>query len=383
MQQPTPEQYNLPLTRWQNVWRFALALAISGLVWSQVALREWRHDPVLLWIDLGLGAVSLSLAPYRRRWPMPVALLGAAFGVLSASCSGPATLAAVSLATRRDLPKIITVGVVGVAGSIAMNALEPWATDGPWWVDLAFAVVFTIAMMATGMYVGSRRELVWSLRERAEQAEQQQQLQVGQARALERERIAREMHDVLAHRISLVTMHAGALAYRTDLSPEQVRETAEIISGKAHEALSDLRTILGTLREDEPMRPQPTLVDLRDLIAEATTSGMTVRLDDALLDLRAVPESTGRTVYRIVQEALTNARKHAPGAAVEIGVCGALGEGLTVAVRNNRTRLAPSAEGSGLGLVGMRERAELAGGRLDVRDDGSTFALEGWLPWPT
>jgi signal transduction histidine kinase len=188
-----------------------------------------------------------------------------------------------------------------------------------------------------------------------------------QARGLERERIAREMHDVLAHRISLVTMHAGALAYRTDLSPEQVRETAGVIADKAHEALADLRAILGALRETEPMRPQPTLVDLDELVGEATQSGMQVQLENALADPRAVPERVGRTVYRIVQEALTNARKHAPGAPVSVGVSGDAGSGLTVTVSNGMTPRAPVAGGAGLGLVGMRERAELI---------GATYSLE-------
>ena len=109
--------------------------------------------------------------------------------------------------------------------------------------------MFVGDLLATGMYIGARRELVASLHDRAERAEREQALRVEQAQANERARIAREMHDVLAHRMSLVAMHAGALAYRTDLSPEQTRHAAEVIQANAHRALADLREVLGLLRE--------------------------------------------------------------------------------------------------------------------------------------
>jgi signal transduction histidine kinase len=244
-------------------------------------------------------------------------------------------------------------------------------------------VVITVAILGWGAYIGSRRELIWSFRHRAERAEAEQELRIAQARGNERQRIAREMHDVLAHRISLISMHAGALAYRTDLAPEQVRETASLVSDKAHEALAELREVLGVLRAAEPTRPQPTLVDLRELVAEAEATGMRVVLDDTVPDPAAVPDRIGRTVYRLVQEGLTNARKHAPGSPVTVEVRGAPDGWLRVVVRNGRNGLAgpAAATGAGLGLVGMRERVELAGGRLEVTEDPGTLVLEAWLPW--
>jgi signal transduction histidine kinase len=393
VQEPSPEQYNPPLGRWAQTWRLLLCLAISGLVWSQVAPAEAREKPWLFWVDLGVGLAAFGLVQFRRRWPLAVALVLSSVQVVSGFSSGPGILAVVSLATRRRLPQILLVGVVGVVGGQLYNYVVPQPSDDPPWVDVTVVVLTAVAMSIFGMYVGSRRELLWSLRDRAEQAERQQELRVAQARARERERIAREMHDVLAHRISLVTMHAGALAYRTDLPPEQVRETAQLISAKAHEALVDLREVLGTLRQSEPTRPQPTLAELPELIEEASHGGMHVIFDSTVQDPSAVPERIGRTVYRLVQEALTNARKHAPGSAVAVAVDGTVGTGLTVAVHNARAnggidgRVAgtngAAPPGSGLGLVGMRERVELAGGRLEVRGDSRTFALEGWLPWPT
>jgi signal transduction histidine kinase len=197
------------------------------------------------------------------------------------------------------------------------------------------------------------------------------------------------MHDVLAHRISLVTMHAGALAYRTDLSADEMRSTAELIQTKAHEALVDLRQVLGVLRDepaaDGPPDPQPTFDDLAALVAEAEESGMHIRYDDRVLDAVAMPEGVGRATYRIVQEGLTNARKHAPGATVLVQVGGSPTDGVTIQIRNpagsRHAGNGAGTPGAGLGLVGLGERAKLAGGRLDTRSDGGSFELRGWLPW--
>jgi signal transduction histidine kinase len=381
-----PDPYAPPLTRWGQTWRLGLAFLVSLLVWTQAAEPEATHRPVIFWVDLVLGLASFVLVVHRRRRPFATALLLACFGVLSASSTGPAALALVSLATRREVPRLVAVGAVSAASGIAFNLVVPHVDDTSWWVNLVFAVIITGALIVWGLYVGSRRELMWSLRDRADQAERQQELQVERARALERERIAREMHDVLAHRISLISMHAGALAYRTDLPPEQVRETADLISATSHEALVELREVLGVLRETEPSRPQPTLVDVRELVEEATAGGARVRLEVGVADEVTVPDRIGRTVYRLVQEGLTNARKHAPGSPVGVEVGGAPDGWLHVVVRNGLGGLADRADpaasmGAGLGLVGMRERVELAGGRLEVREDPSTFVLEAWLPW--
>ena len=130
------------------------------------------------------------------------------------------------------------------------------------------------------------------------------------------------MHDVLAHRISQVSMHAGALAFREDLTPEEVRASASVIREKAHEALTDLRGVLGVLRgaDGEPaLAPQPTYADLAELVAEARESGLNVEFHDRVSAPSEVPDAAGRTLYRIVQEGITNARKHAPGSAAHRG----------------------------------------------------------------
>ncbi|MFC8731433.1 sensor histidine kinase [Luteimicrobium sp. NPDC057192] len=378
-----PDPYAPPLTRWGRTWRLALCALVSFVTWSQSVEHEMDSRPWLVWVDLALGIGSFVFVLGRRRRPTATAVALALATAVSSAAVGPSALALVSLATRRDLPRIVGVGALSVAAGACFDLVVPDANDESWWLNVLFAVIVTGALALWGMYVGSRRELLWSLRDRADQAEQRQELRVEQGRALERERIAREMHDVLAHRISLISMHAGALAYRTDLSPEQVRETASLVSEKAHEALAELREVLGVLRATEPTRPQPTLVDLSALVDEATATGMRVRLDDTVPDPAAVPDRIGRTVYRLVQEGLTNARKHAPGSPVTVEVGGAPDGWLHVVVRNGRNGLADptAATGAGLGLVGMRERVELAGGRLEVREDPGAFVLEAWLPW--
>lgn len=383
MQEAAPIPHNPPLTRWAEGWRLLLCLAISGLVWGQVAEPEWEQERWLFWLDLGLGLASFPLVHQRRRWPFPVAVALNVVQMVSGFASGPGALAMVSLATRRRIPQLVVVGVVAVVCGQLYFYIAPTFSPDPPWVNFTFALVFTVAVIAVGMYLGSRRELLWSLRERAQEAEREQELRMDRARSLERERIAREMHDVLAHRISLITMHAGALAYRPDLPTRQVTETAELISTTAHEALTDLREVLGSLRQgdEEHNRPQPRLVDVRALVEEARASGAAVELHSDLAEAH-MPDRIGRTVYRIVQEALTNARKHAPGARVHVTVAGRPGDGIRVRVRNELVGRDGDAPGAGLGLVGMRERVDLAGGRLQVEREPDSFSLSGWLPWP-
>ncbi len=386
MQRARPEDYQPQLTLWSHVWRSVLALAISVLAFGSTAPAQWRDARPLFWLDLGLGLLCFVLMFWRRRHPMGIALISTLAGVASVSSAGPGLLIVVSLATRRRVREIAVVAVLGIVTTQIFYAYQPMDTQNAWLVNLVFAVIFTVAAVSAGMYIGSRRELLWTLRDRAHRAESEQALRVRQARDAERARIAREMHDVLAHRISLVSMHAGALAYRDDLTPDQVRESAEVIQSKAHEALTDLRQVLGVLRgEDAELahRPQPTFADVPALVDEAQAAGMRVRYAEHLDDASAMPEHVGRTVYNVVQEGLTNARKHAPGTEVTVRVTGDPVGGVEVAVRN-RTLLGhvTTTPGAGLGLVGLAERVGLAGGTLEHTHGQDAFTLRARLPWP-
>jgi signal transduction histidine kinase len=244
-------------------------------------------------------------------------------------------------------------------------------------------------VLVWGMFVRSRRQLVLSLRDRAERAETEQQLRVEQARQAERARIAREMHDVLAHRISLLSLHAGALEFRPDAPPEEVARAAGVIRASAHQALEDLRAVIGVLREAPagegvPEPPQPTLADLPALIEESREAGMRVTFTPP--EVEAPPDSLGRNVYRVVQEGLTNARKHARGSTVDVVISGSPDAGLEIEIRNRLPVgvASSSIPGAGTGIIGLAERASLAGGRLEHgRTEAGDYRLWAWLPWPT
>ena len=187
--------------------------------------------------------------------------------------------------------------------------------------------------MPWGLFARTQRDLLRSSHERAARLEAEQRAHVEQAREAERRRIAGEMHDVLAHRLSLLSVHAGALEFRPDAPPEEIAEAAAVIRENAHGALRDLREVIGVLRDspDDVEPPQPTLDAIPALIEESRAAGMRVR---SRIEAGGGEATVGRTAYRVVQEGLTNARKHAPAAAVEVTV--AADEQLVVEVVSRR-----------------------------------------------
>ncbi|MFC7493088.1 MULTISPECIES: sensor histidine kinase [unclassified Nocardioides] len=384
MDRPTPEEYQPPLRLWSHVWRVLLMLVASAVVFGTAVEAELDIAEWWFFVDIALGAVAYALVFFRRRHPLTIAIVTALLGAVSGVAAGPAMLAAVSLATRRRWREIALVGSLNFASAQFYSTVTATSSD-PLWLLLVANAVATGAMLGWGMYIGSRRELIWTLRNRAQRAEEEQELRVSQARNNEKARIAREMHDVLAHRISQISMHAGALAYREDLSADEMRANASEIRDRAHEALTDLRDVLGVLRDDSGERrsaPQPTYADLACLVAEAREAGMRIELED-LVEPRTMPDAAGRTVYRIIQEGMTNARKHAPGALLTIRITGSPEHGIDVLLRNPLGFGPTHTPGAGLGLIGLTERAELRGGRLAAGRDGSTFVLHGWIPWGT
>ena len=200
-------------------------------------------------------------------------------------------------------------------------------------------VVVNTAMMGWGMYLGSRRELVWTLRQRAARAEAEQELRVSQARGTERERIAREMHDVLAHRITQMSMHSGALAFREDLAADELRDGLGQIQGKSNEAIA--RAARRARRAARRAAASPSTSRSRATPTSRTWSprpaGTACTSSTPTASTSAAsrcPTPSGRALYRIVQEGLTNATKHAPGAHVGVEVGGDPEHGLDVVVRN-------------------------------------------------
>lgn len=371
---------------------FLLTAGWAGLVTGLALAGELPVPGWLLTADLVAGWSAGALIWLRRRWPVQVAAVLVVTGLFSIASGMAALIALFTVAVHRRYPVALTFGALYAATALPFFAYQvnPLQVDDSYVSSVLWATAVTALVTGWGMFVRARRQLVLSLRDRAHRAEAEQQLRAEQARHLERERIAREMHDVLAHRISLVSMHAGALEFRPDAPPAQVKRAAEVIRRSSHQALQDLREVIGVLRAEpergRPDRPQPTLADLPGLVAEAQAAGARVRCDDQLGDAAAVPAGVGRSAYRIVQEGLTNARKHAGGAAVELTVAGEPGAGLTVEVRNRAPvggAAGAAIPGTGTGLVGLAERAELSGGRLEYgpTTEGG-FRLWAWLPWP-
>jgi signal transduction histidine kinase len=353
-------------------------------------MRGWQGSPHwLIWLDFTAGTATAIALWWRRRWPVHIALILTPIGLFSVSSAVSGLIILFTVAVHRRFVVAAAIGVLSLVSSAGFIGVRPEDGTG-FWEALLWSTAATVIAILWGMVVRSRRELVVSLRDRAERAESEQQLRVAQARVLERTRIAREMHDVLAHRISLLSLHAGALEIRPDAAPAEVAGAAGVIRASAHQALQDLREVIGVLREEPggdgaPERPQPTLGELTALADESRAAGAKVRLDVRIEPSR-VPDGTGRTAYRIVQEGLTNARKHAPGTTVSVEVGGEAGTGLVIAIRNPwpvAGSPAAAIPGTGTGLVGLAERAALAGGRLaHGRTGENEFVLSAWLPWP-
>jgi signal transduction histidine kinase len=365
-----------------------LAVALGALFLSP-ELHDNPHPwtPAEIGIDVGGGVLACAALWWRRRWPAGAAVVCLVAGVVSSSATPAGLLALSSLAVHRPARQAVLVGLLWVPALLVFAAYSP--TTGPVEV-VAFVMPLVLAAIGWGMFLRARRQLLLSLRERALRAEADQELHQEQARVAERTRIAREMHDVLAHRISLLALHAGGLEVRPDLPPAEIRQTAALLRSTASQALEELRSVIGVLRDDDghaivDLTPQPTLHDLPRLVEEKRGAGMGVELNIEVEDVEDVPPPLGRDAYRIVQEALTNASKHAGGAPARVWVTGAPGEGLHISVRNRQPVSSPEQTplpGAGAGLLGLRERVTLAGGTLVLGPDGSgDFVVEADLSW--
>ncbi len=365
-----------------------LAMALGALFLSPALHGQVAPLPAAqVVVDIASGVLACAALWWRRRWALGVALVCVGLGTVSISATPAGLMALFSLAVHRPVRPALLVAALFVGSALVFAAYSP--TTDPLAVFLRVTPL-VLGVTAWGMLIRARRQLLLSLRERAQRAEADRLLHEEQARLAERTRIAREMHDVLAHRISLLALHAGALEVRPDLPPAKVRETAELLRATARQALEELRGVIGVLRE-EPDRevtvpaPQPTLTDLPRLVEESRPTGAIVELEMLVDQADSVPGVTGRDAYRIVQEALTNIRKHAAGAETRVRVSGGPGHGLRVAVRNREPVHAtpgPALPGSGAGLLGLEERVALAGGTLrHGRDPSGDFVVEAELPW--
>ena len=370
-------------------------LVVAGGVGAfQLATDADGSFPVgrtLSWI---VFVATLGLLWWRRRWALAITLIGCLIFVVT----NVAMVALFGLGTlaiqRRD-----RVLAAASAVAYAVFVLQPVLYQHSNLLTQAIGCFFLTATFVTfGAYIGARRDLVASLRDRADRAEAERELRAEQAKLGERTRIAQEMHDVLAHKVSLIALHAGGLELNPDAGPEQVERSAMLIRTTARQALEELRGVLGVLRTDDSadgaqLAPQPKLSDVRRLVEASRAAGVSVELvvtgdaEPACTEVPSaatMPDQLGRTAYRVVQEGLTNVHKHARGAAATVRLDGRRGQQLSVSVSNLRPVAAGSLlPGAGAGLVGLRERVELAGGTLQGgRSADGGWLLQAELPWP-
>ncbi|MEU1807033.1 histidine kinase [Streptomyces sp. NPDC019937] len=393
----------------------------------------FAHDarmPVALGVVLGL-IIGATLV-LRRRWAIAVVLISIAvtpaeMGLLL-GVVGLYTLAA------SEVPRRISAVLAGMAGAgtflVAMirfqqdNPRETWGAAV--WEAPLFSLTITLALttppVLLGLYVRARRRLVESLRERADGLERELSLLAERAeeraewaRNEERTRIAREMHDVVAHRVSLMVVHAAALQAVALKDPEKASKNAALVGDMGRQALTELRQMLGVLRSDVPAEGKPVplasvavaasaaaeaasasasaiesvedaagprLVELEALVGQSRAAGMAVELS-VEGEERRYAARVEQTAYRVVQEALTNVHKHAPGASTRIRLAHR-GAEIAVLVENGPSERGAADAGlpsGGNGLVGMKERVStLGGGFVSGPTDAGGFRVSAVIP---
>jgi signal transduction histidine kinase len=340
-------------------------------------------------IALGLGAAA-SLAGRRRvpGWTLAVSgALALALLNIDASAGAAAVLAPAvalySLALRRGRAAQMLAAVAAVAAVVLADTLH--AGSPTLLQTLGHVLLIAIPLLAADAH-RTRHAYVALLRERLELAERARE-QEGERRAeQERMRIARDLHDVVAHTLTTINVQAATAAHLLDRNPEHAQAALETIEDASREAIGELRAILGVLRDgadrDAPLTPAPGLDAVADLVRRTREEGVDVHIDVAGERPAHVPDAVSLAAFRIVQESLTNARRHAAGAPVRVRLAYEP-SGLTLAVENDAGR-PTNGNGvtSGVGIMGMTERASALGGTLRARRQPEGFRVDAQLPYP-
>jgi hypothetical protein len=276
---------------------FLMGIGFTALVYVDGTDQNLPTVPIA--VDAALGVLASLGLWLRRRWPVGLAVIVGLFAIYSVSASAVALITLFTVAVHRRLRTAVLVAAGYALASFLTLLVRPDMSPPNWWQGV-LGVVCVVAALALG-FVRARRQLALVERERAAS---EQELRVAQARQLERNRIAREMHDVLAHRLSLPSLQAGALELWPDAPPADIARATGEIRSNAHGALEDLREVIGVLRsgraDDDrsgrvPEQPQPTLVELPVLINESRKAGMRVVLECEVTDLGSVPDAVGRS----------------------------------------------------------------------------------------
>ncbi len=353
------------------VRRVLVELAVVALPAAAVLLGvppfEWSVGPALL---------ACALLPLRHLWP-PLGLLGALWALAGGLGWPPAIVALYTLGRQcRRVGTLVPWLVAAVAAAVTPVLLTQDLPVGRIFLMIAFVALYAGAPAALGLLVSTRARLTESLRQLERAREEALAASRDAARAQERARIGREIHDAVGHHATLIAVGAAAIAAST--AEEETRRGAEQLRGLAKRALAEMRAALGLLDGSEHVAG---LSEVSALVAGSRAAGVAVEFDECGDPVEVAP-GTGRAVYRVVQESLTNAARHAAGARVSVRLSWLPTE-LVVEVRNGPTPAAPrrADTGGGAGLTGLAERVTAAGGELTAgpQPDGG-FAVRAAFP---
>jgi signal transduction histidine kinase len=352
------------------------------VLWTLLAVHNTAYSSGFHYLTVSTTAAVLcggALLIRRLPWPVAPALTTVAAAAWGWPMLFLFLFALFDLATQRRAR--VAVGCAGIA-LLANVFTQP--VNCLWAPQRYGSPLFLLLAVVGGLWMGNRLRLTAALNAQVEHLRTERELRQQAARAAERSRIAAEMHDVLAHRLSLIALHTGVLTTRADTLPAQVADRVRLLRTASTEALTDLRDVLGALRETDPAArpPAPVLRDVDELVEQARTAGQHVDLHVDGEPAQA-PTAHRLATYRIVQESLSNARKHAHGAAVRIRLR-YTAPTTTVEVTNAPGTAAAELAESGYGLVGLRERVTALGGDLHAGPAGAgTWRLAVILPHPT
>lgn len=356
-----------------------MALCVLTAVLNEVA-TQGRHLAPVMATALVCGA---ALLVPRLRWPAAPLLVTVATAWWGSLLLPMLAVVLYDLAVDRRARMAVGCAVAALGANLfSYRATSLWTGQ-----SYASTVLLPVLAVLVGLWLGSRRRLLLALAADVEHLSVETQLREEAARIAERSRIAAEMHDVLAHRLSLIALHTGVLATKNDMLPAPVAERLGLLRTASVEALTDLRDVLGVLRDPDPDATPtsaaltPVMREVGELADEARAAGQHIELTTDGLPERA-PTTHRLAVYRIVQEALTNARKHADGAPVTVRID--YGPSVTlVEVTNPPGTPRTDTVGSGYGLVGLRERVTALGGHLDSGPAGAgAWRLAARVPHP-
>lgn len=364
----------------------SLALLVLVCVTPQLVFHARTNNPSF---GLYLGGSLLLVVPliWRRRHPVStfavVAVVALVLWFLDIRLAAEASLLLCLFTVAARYPMrvaCLAAGICGVGAALTAargpNGLSP--------VD-AFAILsaFILATLMSGAYVRNRREAVAELTERAARLGRERDQQAVIAAERERTRIAREMHDVIAHSLSVMITFSDAAALKAQRHPDRAADAMRQVSATGREALDETRRLLGVLRADGDVgrRPQPGIGDVDELVERLRTAGLVAELTRTG-EMDAVPPGIGVTVYRVAREAVTNVLKHAgPVTTVRVDIA-VEGEAVTILVRDDGRGTGPDRQGDGRGLLGMRERVALHGGSVRAGPDPQGgWTVRARLPW--